>query len=433
MLDEQGEKGKTYDMHTPLTREVLYKLVWSEPMLKVAGRFGVSSSYMARVCTQMNVPRPARGYWAKIATGERLPIPSLPDPRPGDQLAWVRDDQEIQVYRPLPRPPSATPHSHLRKSTHRPSEHSLITEAREHFEAATLASEVGYLKPLKKLLVDLIVTKPCLGKALSFANELFLSLWDKGYDVVLAPTWENFCRAEVDEREIPRKRRGYGGENLWSPYRCTVVYIGTVAIGLTVIEMSENLKARYVKGKYIPERDYVPAKLRRGEYDQSWTTNMDFATGRICLQAYSPYQRADWVNRWQETKPRDLNGQIKQIVKELEKSSEIIARLVEEGERRAEIERKKREAEWEQYRREEKVRRAKEALKESREELFRIINAWGEVNRIEQFFKDVESRVASLNDDQKPKVLKRLRLARQMIGNVDALGYFMRWRSPSER
>lgn len=46
----------------PLSREDLYALVWAEPMLKVAARFDVSSSYMARVCTRMNVPRPERGY-----------------------------------------------------------------------------------------------------------------------------------------------------------------------------------------------------------------------------------------------------------------------------------------------------------------------------------------------------------------------------------
>jgi hypothetical protein len=32
-----------------LPREDLYALVWKEPMLKIAGRFGVSSSYLARV------------------------------------------------------------------------------------------------------------------------------------------------------------------------------------------------------------------------------------------------------------------------------------------------------------------------------------------------------------------------------------------------
>jgi hypothetical protein len=46
-------------------------MVWSEPMLRVAARFGVSSSYMARVCTLLNVLRPERGYWAKLQSAKR--------------------------------------------------------------------------------------------------------------------------------------------------------------------------------------------------------------------------------------------------------------------------------------------------------------------------------------------------------------------------
>ena len=34
----------------PLSREALYKLVWSEPMLKVVARYKFSSIYMSRVC-----------------------------------------------------------------------------------------------------------------------------------------------------------------------------------------------------------------------------------------------------------------------------------------------------------------------------------------------------------------------------------------------
>jgi hypothetical protein len=32
----------------PITREQLYELVWTKPMLRIAEGFGVSSSYMAR-------------------------------------------------------------------------------------------------------------------------------------------------------------------------------------------------------------------------------------------------------------------------------------------------------------------------------------------------------------------------------------------------
>ena len=77
---------------------------------------------------------------------------------------------------------------------------------------------------------------------------------------------------------------------------------------------------------------------------------------------------------WQETKGRDLDSQIKVIVKELERATVNIARLVEEGERQAEIERQRWEAQQERWRKEEAERRAAEALKESKSELFQIID-----------------------------------------------------------
>lgn len=55
-----------------LTREALYELVWQEPMVTVAARYDVSSSYLARD-ERLNVPRPERGYWANLAVGKRHP------------------------------------------------------------------------------------------------------------------------------------------------------------------------------------------------------------------------------------------------------------------------------------------------------------------------------------------------------------------------
>ena len=92
------------DGKIPLTREGLYEFVWAQPMVKVAARHGVSSSYLARVCTAMNVPRPQRGYWAKLAFGKTAPVPPLLEARPGDHLAWSPGGGEPIVARPLPRP-----------------------------------------------------------------------------------------------------------------------------------------------------------------------------------------------------------------------------------------------------------------------------------------------------------------------------------------
>ena len=45
-----------------ISREELYKEIWSEPATRVARRYDVSSSYLARVCEGLNVPHPPRGY-----------------------------------------------------------------------------------------------------------------------------------------------------------------------------------------------------------------------------------------------------------------------------------------------------------------------------------------------------------------------------------
>nr|ART90370.1 Bll1572 protein [uncultured bacterium] len=76
-----------------ITREELYELVWSAPMIKVAEKFDVSGSYLARVCTALRVPRPERGYWAKLAVGKAPKRPALPEPQPGDPIVWSRTDE----------------------------------------------------------------------------------------------------------------------------------------------------------------------------------------------------------------------------------------------------------------------------------------------------------------------------------------------------
>ncbi len=315
----------------PVSREALYEMVWSEPMLKVAARFNVSSSYMARVCTLLNVPRPERGYWAKLAVGRAPKQPPLTEPRPGDPLEWTRDGTPPERARSLPMPPDRTSRRKRAARSPLPDRHPLVSGAKPLFEAGRLSWTGGYLKPVKRLLVDLAVTKTGLDKALAFANEFFLALEARDHRVVIAPNSEPFHRAEVDERENPAK--GHHHNNLWSPIRCTVE----------------------------------------------------------------------------------------------------IARLVEEGQRQAELERQRREAQREEWRREEEVRRAAKALKDSKEELFQIIEVWAAAKRLEEFFADAERRAQDLPSEQREGTTSRLRRARGLIGSTDALERFDAWRAPEER
>ena len=400
-------------------------------MLKVAARFDVSSSYMARICTQLNVPRPERGYWAKLAVGKAPNQPKLPDPRPGELLEWTRDGTPPKSSQVLPIPPEKFHRKPRKALASRTDQHLLVVGAKPFFESGRLSYSTEYLKPAKRLLVDLAVTKTGLDKALSFANTLFLTLENCDYRVTIAPHTERFHRAEVDERESSGRTRNFS--ELWSPQRCTVVYIGTVAIGLTIIEMSEEVEARYVNGKYIRINEDSQKRRSRTILDYGWTSKHEFPTGRLCLQAYSPYPRAKWTRQWREIKNTDLSNQIPAIIRELEKATQEIAQLVEEGERQAEEERKQWEIQQEIWRHEKEVRQAAENLAESKTELHEIIDAWAAAKRIEAFFADAESRLDNLPKDERIHIQDRLQRAREIIGSTDPLIRFQSWKSPDER
>jgi hypothetical protein len=321
------------------------------PMINVAEKFEVSGSYLARVCTELRVPRPERGYWAKLAVGRAPQRPALPEPLPGDPVVWSRTDKlpapAVPKHRPAPSP--GVPRlARLVTGTH-----GLIRGAKEHFLASRKVDDAEHLKPYKKLLVDITVSRSGLDKALGFANDPFNALESVGHRVVIAPPDAQFRRERVQEKEDPPKKDHrhdpYGYDRLWSPYRPTVAYVDSLAFGLAIVEMTESVAMRYVNGKYIRESDYVPPKASRRYVDHTWATTRDLPSGRLRLLVYSPYRSVSWSTS-QESKARSLTSDISQIVKAIENAIATVTEKLREAERQAEIWRQERLAEEERRR-----------------------------------------------------------------------------------
>lgn len=399
-------------------------------MTKVAEQFGVSGSYMARICSVLNVPKPERGYWAKLAVGKApAPVP-LPEARPGDQLFWAQNGE----LPPAPKPQfTAKPLPATRARATRTGTHCLIHGAKSHFEAGRPVEDGAYLKPYKKLLVDVTASKACLEKALAFVNDLFHAFESAGHRVVIAGSNDKYRRIEIDEREVRTKQRNrYYCSGLWSPYRPTVVYVGSVAFGLAIVEMSEDVQLRYVGGKYIREADYIPPRPSRHYADHTWTTTRELPSGRLRLVVYSPYHRVSWSTEWQETKTSSLRSSIRTIVKSVEDAAvELVAKL-EEAERQAEIARQEWLAAEEKRKQEEDQRRVEKSIRDSREHLGRVIEQWSNVVSVERFLAGVEQRATDLPETDRGSVFERLKLAREFLGNQDPLSFFMSWKTPSE-
>ena len=309
--------------------------------------------------------------------------------------------------------------------------HHLIRGAKAHFENGRSVEDGAYLKPYKKLLVDVTASEGCLDKALRLANELFNALESLGYRVVLAPSSEQLGRERIEEREVATTPREYWQHSgLWSPRRPTVVYVGSVPIGLAVVEMSERTTLRYVGGKYVRENEYVPPPSRR-LIDHSWTTERDLPSGRLRIVAYSPYHRVKWSAQWQETRSTSLRAG--QIVEQIAAAAPDLVAKLEEADRQAELRRQEWLAAEERRRRDEDRKRVEQSVADSKAELQQIMQRWFNVMSTEAFLAGVEQRIQNLPEIERLDVLERLSLARAFVGTLDPLAFLRTWKTPEER
>ncbi len=75
---QDGQVDRVPGVHR-ISRKDLYELIWSEPTTTLAQRFGISDVGLAKVCRRSDIPAPPRGYWAKLAAGNSIPRPDLPE------------------------------------------------------------------------------------------------------------------------------------------------------------------------------------------------------------------------------------------------------------------------------------------------------------------------------------------------------------------
>jgi hypothetical protein len=418
-----------------ISREELYELVWSMPMTKVAEKFAVSGSYMARVCSVLGVPRPERGYWAKLEVGKAPPRPALLEALPGDQLFWSQDgDTLVPRFRAVTAT-SAPAQTRTRRLVN--GIHGLVQGAKQHYEKGYKVDEGQLLRPHKRQLVDVTASAAGLEKALAFANDLFNALESAGHRVRFAGVEAISHRPHIDEHEatpeLKNQENPFTSRNLWRPSSPTVVYVGPIPFGLAVIEMTEAVLMRYVNGGYIRESDYRPPKYSRQSVGHTWTTTHHTPCGRLRLVVYSPHRDVSWFVSFQETVKRNLTLDIARIVKSIEASTKVVQQEIQEAEHRAKLREQQWEAQQQKWRLEEDQRQIAKSVGESREQLNQIIQAWTKAVSIEQFLRGVEDRASNLSATEREAVQDRLRLAREFIGVQDPLEILLSWKSPNDR
>lgn len=183
-------------------RDELYEDVWSQPLISLVPKYGVSAVAIGKTCRKLQVPLPGRGYWAKKAHGHpvtRKPLPkvsdvprivryqrptivnTLPSPPPKPEFP-VEDEDKIEIDR-IDRMLSAG--AFIVKKPRKALRHPLIVAARNILHRASVSKAI-LQTPWNGSCLDIRVSKASLGRALATMAAIIAVLEENGVKVKVA-------------------------------------------------------------------------------------------------------------------------------------------------------------------------------------------------------------------------------------------------------
>jgi len=166
-----------------LTREELCDKVWSTPISRLAPTLGLSDVGLAKVCDRHKIPRPPRGYWAKLESGKKVRKPRLPEIK-DEQLATVVINPPVQGIgrgtRSVGDKKTDVLAVEVPETVTKP--HPLVKATRGAIRR-TKPDYRGLVKPPSPPAVDVYISKAQLDRAMCILDALFKAMESRGAQV----------------------------------------------------------------------------------------------------------------------------------------------------------------------------------------------------------------------------------------------------------
>ncbi len=311
-----------------LSREELYELVWSKPMVELAQDFGLSDVALAKRCRKVGVPVPGRGYWARVAAGQEPRRPKLAKrdvPTGNSALAFAPKPEES--------PPADT--------ADLPPEEAAIRAQIDGLPLAIAPALASTSPPIQRLthrlkvipakeiawahrsdrqgpILEINVSDAQAPRALQIADAVIRGAESLGWAFEAVKPKDPGHRQRVPDTPEP------------FPLGALTVVGEPMAIRIdepqrqTAHVLTADELRRQKRGDYV----YVP------KWDHDWS-------GRLCLQGHEPDSRYG-ARTWKDGKRRRLEDQVREILVGL---YELALQAKAQRAEREEWERKQRERE----------------------------------------------------------------------------------------
>lgn len=341
-----------------LTRKELYEQVWSEPMIKLAKKYGVSDVGLRKRCMKLNIPVPPIGYWQKKEVGKAAPPPPL-QPFEGNEDIEFHMELEKEKNRPIDEKQyreaeeriafERDDRNRLSVSSTLRSPHPLVAQTMEYFEnlkPSLFGPNNGLSSGYGDKCLNMRVSKESLPRALRIMNALIKACDARGFRISIMP----------DDQYAYRKF-----------YKTCVSVLGET-IGFSLREFLNQTKRRL-----------SPAERK----DRPWANEFEFSqnpSGKLTLEIKT---WGSFRKNWADAKKQKLENCLNDFIVGLVKTAvELRTRDIER-----EQEARRRE---DQQRLQEAIARRKREEEERLQDLLDKTSNWQKGKQVRKYLQAVK-------------------------------------------
>ena len=295
-----------------LTRQQLYDLVWSKPVRDVAKDFGMSDVALAKRCRAVRVPIPPRGYWARVAAGQKPRKVPLPTHRSGKYTDGARESPPAEptvTFAPRPTPAPTEPITPMSpvETALRARIDALDPAPRTDLTAAhpAVLRTAVHLKHLKSR--DLTWPRGTRSGPIIEVRNISEAQQERALkvlDALLRGAESLGWPFESPPRAEPEPRR-----NAWTPSTRPTAVVGRLIVDGEPLQL--RIDERQRQSDHVPT-EQEKADKKRGRY--VWMPRFDYApSGELRLHVTEPgHSYTEKV--WKDTKAHPLEVQVHKVL-----------------------------------------------------------------------------------------------------------------------
>lgn len=355
-------------------RDKLYKEIWEVPATKLAARYGISGSMLARICRELNVPRPGLGHWAKVAHKHKVKMPKLPALKKGQKESWQISQTNVKAQNNVQQIKEAVDDF----PTDEKVDHILSAELKEHWAVRDTRRALKGQKPNDKGSVharwewkhlNITVSPDLIERSLLFVNR-FLHLCEHfGIKV--------YCPIESNPKQD------------WDPYSRHQQKSGVVSLRLGDHELAFDLRESYTR-------------TEKPEETRQWYDKFDFnPSGKLEFKIDSRW-RIDGQTFWKDGKIKRIEESI--LMAAQQAKNYFLTQQKKDIERKLQEERRIKLEEYHAFLDKFKQRLLKQRSLEEHtfSKVITQASNWKKAEQLRQYISACEERFATLNRQGAP-------------------------------